>query len=434
MERQELLTHVKALRAEGKTIRHIASELGVHRSSVHRAVKALARLDVEDNPVPRISVREGERPAPTSSFADAGFVGRQHEMERLSNALADAILGRPNITMLVGEPGIGKTRLSQELASYARSCGARVLQGRCYESMGRPPYWPCVQAILSYTRDCDPERLRSEMGAGASDIAAIVPELRTMLPGLESPADLEPEHARMRLFDSIVTFLKAAARSQPQVLVLDNLHWADVPSLLLLEFMSQELEDARILTIATYRDTDVSLDHPLSRTLGELTKVPHFQRISLTGLTLGDVGTLIERVSGTVPAPALTEQVHQRTEGNPLFVTEVVRLLAQDGVLVGQVEKSSQPTFVIGRPKGISDLETLPLQPDPESRSARIPEGVREAIGTRLYRMSEDCKLALSVASVVGREFGLELLKRLLPEITDDRLLEALDEALAARV
>lgn len=200
MGRQELLAYVKA-RTEGKTIRCIASELGVHRSSVHRAVKAVARLDPGENPLPKMSGRVDERPTATSSFADAAFVGRQQEMERLRNALGDAMLGRPSITMLVGEPGIGKTRLSQELASYAPSCGAKVLLGRCYESMGMPPYWPWVQAILSHARDCDPEPLSSQMGAGAADIAEIVPELQTILPGLKPPAGLEPEHARMRLFD-----------------------------------------------------------------------------------------------------------------------------------------------------------------------------------------------------------------------------------------
>jgi predicted ATPase len=195
----------------------------------------------------------------------------------------------------------------------------------------------------------------------------------------------------MRLFDSIVTFLKAATRSQPLILVLDNLHWADFSSLLLLEFAMQELGEARILTVCTYRDNEVSLDHLLSRTLGELTKEPHFQRLPLGGLTEGDVGTLIETVSGVVPSRTLIEQVHKRTEGNPLFVTEMIRLLSSE--MGADAESNSDPSE------------------SQDGWNVKIPEGVREAIGTRLYRLSPETNRVLGIASVVGREFGLELLR-----------------------
>jgi len=415
MERQDLLERVRALRGSGRTVRSIASELGVHRSSVHRAVKALAKMGERQTPLTKRPVLDlaGSKFAPSPALG--AFVGRDREMEQLSSALEQSMSGRPHLMMLVGEPGIGKTRITQEISNRAQSRGFMVLRGRCYESMGTPPYWPWVQAILSYARDCDPERMRSEMGIGASDIAEIVPELRAILPALELSAGLEPEQARMRLFDSIVTFLKSAGQSQPLILVLDNLHWADTSSLLLLEFMSQELGQAQILTIGTYRDTEVSREHPLYRTLGELTKGPHFQRIPLSGLMQNDVGSLIELISGTAPSLSLTEQVHKRTGGNPLFVIELVRLFAREKDVVGSIES--------GYATGAD-----------ESWSGEIPEGVREVIGTRLYRMSEECNQALAVASVVGREFGLELLKRLMPEITEDRLLKDLDEALAAKV
>ena len=307
-----------------------------------------------------------------------------------------------------GEPGIGKTRTAQELATYAGLRGAQVLWGRCYEEQGAPPYWPWVQAIRSYVRDIDPEQLRSDMGAGAADIAEVVSDVREQLPGLDAPPQLDsPEQARFRLFDSITAFLKSAGRRKPLVLVLDDLHWADHPSLLLLEFVARELANARVMVVGTYRDMELSRQHPLSQTLGQLTRERLFQRVLLRGLDREDVGRFIELASGMTPSAGMLEAVHRQTEGNPLFVTEVVRLLVQEGEL------------------------TLDRAGQRDSWSVRIPEGVREVIGRRLDRLSERCNETLTLASVVGREFTLEQISPLIEDMTGDRLLE---EALAARV
>ena len=179
-----------------------------------------------------------EAPMPQQP-AVSGFVGRERELEELRTALDDAVSGQGRMVMLAGEPGIGKTRIARELASYAEQQGARVLWGWCYDQEGAPPYWPWAQPIRAYVQVTDAERLRSEMGLGATDIAEIVPELRGKLPDLEPPPALEPEQARFRMFDSITSFLKNASRAQPLVLVLDDLHWADTSSLLLLEFPGQ---------------------------------------------------------------------------------------------------------------------------------------------------------------------------------------------------
>ena len=165
---------------------------------------------------------------------------------------------------LVGEPGIGKTRTSQELATYANLRNAQVLWGRCYEEQGVPPYWPWVQAIRSYVREKDPQELSAEMGSGASEIAEIVSDVRERLPGLPAASTLEPEQARFRLFDSITAFLKSASLKQPLVLVLDDLHWSDKPSLMLLQFVARELSGCRLLLVGTYRDMELSRQHPLS--------------------------------------------------------------------------------------------------------------------------------------------------------------------------
>jgi predicted ATPase len=248
------------------------------------------------------------------------------------------------------------------------------------------------------------------MGAGAADIAGIVSDVSEKLADLAAPPELEPEQARFRLFDSITAFLKTASQRQPLVLVIDDLHWADHPSLLLLEFVARELAGSRLMVIGTYRDMELSRRHPLSLTLGELSRDRLFQRVLLRGLSQEDVGRFIELVSGFVPPQGLVEAVHRQTEGNPLFVTEVVRLLVQEGELTP--ERASQQ----------------------DSWSVRIPEGVREVIGRRLDRLSERCNETLTIASVIGREFTLSHVLPLTDDMTEDRLLEVLEEALSARV
>ncbi|MCH8207119.1 MAG: protein kinase, partial [Chloroflexi bacterium] len=345
------------------------------------------------------------------SLAGGVFAGRQDEVGQMKDALEDALSGSGRLMMLAGEPGVGKTRTAQELAVYAGLRGARVVWGRCYEGDGAPPFWPWVQAIRSITQMAGVEHLRSAMGAGAWDIAEIVPEVRQRLGDLETPPALDdPQQARFRLFDSMATFLKNITRDRPLTLILDDLHEADKPSLLLLEFLAREMGSSRLLVIGTYRDAELTRRHPLSQTLGELAKESAFHRIQLRGMGREDVKRFIELTAGIEPSTQLVRAVYSHTDGNPLFVNEVVRLLVQEGGLArGQQAKAT--------------TEVL-----------RIPEGVREAIGRRLDRLSEESNRALTVASVVGRSFSLDQLVRLIEDQTEDRLLEALEEALGARI
>ena len=318
--------------------------------------------------------------------------------------------------MLVGEPGIGKTRTAQELSDEAVTRGAQVLWGWSYEEEGAPPYWPWVEPIRSYVQRRSPEQIRSEMGPGAADIAEIVPEIRRKLPDLEAPPALAPEQARFRLFDSITTFLKSASQSQPLLLVLDDLHWADQPSLLLLQFVARQMADSCLMVVGCYRDVELSRQHALSETLAHLSREPVYHRQLLRGLSLEDTGSFIEVTTGSHVSQRLAEVVYSHTEGNPFFMSELTRLLSER-------EELREP--VIGGPEGI-----------------RIPEGVREVIGQRLNRLSGDCNRVLSTAAVIGREFNLALINRLieLPSagsqqaISEDGLLEALEEALVARL
>jgi class 3 adenylate cyclase len=344
---------------------------------------------------------------PLDRLAEGVFVGREAEIETLRKGVEDALSARGRVLLLVGEPGIGKTRTSEELTTYARMRGAQVLWGRCYEGEGAPAYWPWVQIIRSYVNDRDPKQLVSEMGPGAADIAEVVSDVRERLPGLPVPPQLDPEAARFRLFDSVTSLLKNASNTEPLVLVVDDLHWADRPSLLLLQFLARELGSSRILLLGTYRDVELGRQHPLEQTLAELARTQLSNRVLLRGLTEADVGRFLELTSGKVPPAQLVEAVYRETEGNPFFVHEVVQLLGSDGRLE--------------HPEKI------------ESWSLEIPQGVRQVVGRRLSALSEECNELLAIASVMGREFDFSILAKT-AEPPEDRVLELIEEAEDARI
>jgi len=336
------------------------------------------------------------------------FVGRHHEIEALRTALDAAREGGGRLVLLAGEPGIGKTRTALELTAHATKSDARIVWGRCHEEAGAPPYWPWVQIIRAIAAVRDAADLRADLDAGAGDIADIVPDIRARLPDLDAPAALsDPSETRFRLFGSIARFLINTSRRQTLALVLDDLHWADVPSLRLLEFLAQEMGDSRLLVVGTYRETELSRQHRLSDTLGALARVPHAVRLHLSGLSAEDVRRFVATAAGVVPPLWLTSAIHDQTEGNPLFVREVVRFLAQEG------QFSAAPAA---------------------AASIRLPEGVREVIGRRLNLLPAACNDILAVAAVIGREFPLDVLLRACQPRTEDSVLEALDEAMAARI
>jgi hypothetical protein len=355
----------------------------------------------------RVEPSEPPSANPLDRLASGVFVGREAELEALRAGLDAALSGRGQVLLLVGEPGIGKTRTSEELATYARLRGAQVLWGRCYEGEGAPAYWPWMQIIRAYVHEHDPQALLSEMGTGAADIAEVVSEVRQRLPGLPTPPKLDPDQARFRLFDSISSFLRNASQQSPLVLVLDDLHWADKPSLLFLQFLARELEGARLLLLATYRDVEVGRQHPLEQTLAELARAERADRVLLRGLGEDDVARFLELSAGRTPVAPLVEAVYRETEGNPFFVHEVVRLLQSDGRL-------DHPEQVV-------------------SWSVEIPQGVRQVVGRRLDALGEACNRVLTVASVTGREFELRVLARA-AEIPEDETLELLEEAEDARI
>jgi tetratricopeptide (TPR) repeat protein len=252
-------------------------------------------------------------------------------------------------------------------------------------------------------RTCDSEQLTTELGSGAADVAELVPDVRERLAGVPAPSrSRDPDTARFRLFDSTAAFLRRAAVTKPLLLVLDDLHAADTPSLILLQFLARELAEARILVVAGYRDTELTRGSPLTLTLAALRRESVTRALPLSGLARGDVGHFIHLTTGTEAPESLVNAINAQTEGNPLFLGEVVRLLAQEGRLPATGEA------------GLPHLG--------------IPQGVREVISLRLGHLSERCNEILTLASILGREFRLDALERV-SELSSDDILEHLDQA-----
>src|SRR5450432_2602283 len=202
------------------------------------------------------------------------IVGRARELGVFRAAFDRMLAGRRQLVLISGEPGIGKTHCAEALADVAEDQGALVLWGRCHEQAGPPPYWPWVQILRAYVDSSSLDELRLNMGTAVRDIAALVPELLDASNYTQqiTGAITDSSPARFRTFDAVRQFLHQATQQVPITLVLDDLHWADAPSLSLLEFLSQELVRSRLLIVGTFRDTDASRKAPLRSTLGALSR------------------------------------------------------------------------------------------------------------------------------------------------------------------
>jgi tetratricopeptide (TPR) repeat protein len=333
------------------------------------------------------------------------LVGRDGELAELLAGLDDAACGTGRLFLLAGDPGIGKSRLAYEAAARARDRGFKVAWGRCWEAGGAPAYWPWVQALRAVVRGVGSEELVPQLGAGAPFVAQLVAEVAEMLPDVRPPAPMEAEGARFGLFDAVATFLRNAGAGQPLMVVLDDLHAADAPSILLLRFVARELGEARVLVLGAYRDMELDRGHPLAVALAELSREPATRHVPLSGLDEAGVARLIQEITGVVPREGVAAAVHRCAGGNPLFVGEVARLLAAEG----RLERAG----------------------DPAGLELAIPEGIRGVIGRRVARLPEPCGRVLALASVFGREFSLPPLEEL-SGLSAGELLDVLDVGSAA--
>ena len=339
------------------------------------------------------------------------FVGRESERVQAEQVWARATEGRHQLLLLAGEPGIGKTRFAMEFARSRAPDGATVLIGRCDEE-ALIPYQPFVEALTWYARVCAEPELRGQLAAigGGAELAPLVPELVRRLPDLPSPPPMSPDAERYRLFEAVATLLAQAAARHPVLLVLDDLHWADKATLLMLRHIVRSSDHAAVCIVGTYRESELARTHPLSDVLTDLRREQSVTRLSLRGLDELHVSRLIASLVGGDAPRALASYVAERTDGNPFFVSETLRHLAETGVLAQMRQRSSAHLGELG-----------------------LPEGVKEVIGRRLSRLTPECNRVLALAAVVGREFDVAVLEAL-EDLPGDRLLDALDEARHAQL
>jgi predicted ATPase len=280
--------------------------------------------------------------------------------------------------------------------------------GHCYEEGSLSlPYLAFVEALRSYVLSREVKDLREELGTGAADVARIVSEIRERLKVKLRPQK-DPEEERYRLLQAVTSFLTNAACVQPLLVVLEDLHDADKGTLDMLTHVSRHLAGTRLLIVGTYRDVEVDRSHPLSAALAELRRVSTYGRVILRGLNADEVRRMLESITRESVPWGLAEAVHRQTEGNPLFVQEVVRYLAEEG-LITQKEGRWRPT------------KDTPLE-------MNIPEGLWDVIGKRLSLISKQCNQLLSVASVIGREFAIDTLRAVVG-MNEDIFVSALKDA-----
>jgi tetratricopeptide (TPR) repeat protein/predicted Ser/Thr protein kinase len=335
------------------------------------------------------------------------LVGREAERAELRRRLEEALAGRGSLVLIGGEPGIGKTRLAEEILHEARGRGCVVHVGHCYEMEGAPPYVPFVEILEHAARVVPPAVLREDLGDAASEVARLMPELRRIFPDIPPPIELPPEQQRRFFFNGYLEFVERSSRRGPMAVVLEDLHWGDEPTLLLLQHVAQAVSSLPILGLGTYRDVELDVTRPFAKVLESLQRQHVATRLMLRRLPASGVEQMLDAMSGQKSPPSLARVIHDETEGNPFFVAEVFQHLAEEGKLFDAE----------GRWRTDLHLDSL-----------EVPEGVRLVLGRRLERLGDTSRRVLTTAAVVGRTFRLRLLEAL-EEAQPDVVLDALEEA-----
>ena len=358
---------------------------------------------------------DGDPPAApdvaTTPEAPRPFVGRRVEFDKLVARLDAIAGGTGTLVLLGGEPGVGKTRLSEELLAEARQRGMLALTGHCYEE-GQAPFAPFIEILEQLLREMPVGVLRDALGEDAADLTRLVPKIRSVLNDVPEPAELEPEQQRRVLFNAVLDLFRRLSARQPVVLLLDDLHWADEATVGLLQHLVPHLSDLALLGVGTYRDVELDVGKPFEKAMATLVRQKQAVRVPVRRLPETAVAELLTALGNSEPPASLVEAIFQETEGNPFFVGEVFHHLSEEGKLFD---------------------ESGAWKPDLTVDELDVPEGVRLVVGRRLERLSEATPTMLTSAAVVGRRFDLTLVEAL-GDVDSEAFLAAIEEAEAAQL
>lgn len=352
------------------------------------------------------------QPEPPLKDALTPFVGRDAPRGELRLRLRRARRGEGSIFMIGGEPGVGKSRLAEEIGAEARRRGFSVLTGHCYEAPGDLPYMPWVEIVETVARLLGTDATLEIMGANASALAQMVPELRLICPEIEFPIQLPAEQQRRYLFTCVREFLTRVSSTRPLVLVFEDLHWADESTLTLLDHLTEWVAAMPVLVLATFRDAATEMPAHLEAMLAQVPRRRAAHLMSLPRHSHREVAAMVEAITGRAPPLTLTSALYRQSDGNAFFVEELLRHLDETGRLFD---------------------ETNDFRQDLMQEDFGIPANVMLVTRHRLRRFSKTARDVLAVAAVVGRSFPFGLLEQVAPAHGSD-LLDIVDEAERAQI
>jgi tetratricopeptide (TPR) repeat protein len=358
-----------------------------------------AAAEIRWDPLPAPAV---PLPARLEVARPTAFVGRRPELDRLEPLFVLASQGSRQVVLLGGEPGIGKSRLARELAVAAHARGATVLQGRCDEDL-RMPYQPFVEALTHLVEHADEGVLTRHVDEHGGELGRLVAALGRRLPAAPGPRGVDGDTERYLLFGAVAGLLAAEQAHRPVVLFLDDIQWADTPTLLLLRHLVTADVRLRLTLVATFRSTELDDEHPLAKLLADLHREPDITRLELEGLGADAVAELAGAATGQdLDSAALdaARTLQRRTSGNAFFVTEILR------------HEAAGP--------GATTAALL---------AAPVPGSVRDVLDRRLQRLGDGMREALAAAAVIGQEFDLDLVGRMLDDGGLDAIAAAVDVA-----
>ena len=353
-----------------------------------------------------------ELPGSLRPISTSPFVGRAGELEKLRTLMPRAEGERRRVALLAGEPGAGKSRLAREFAGQVATEGTLVLYGAC-DAAVRTPYGPFVEALERLVLVTDATELRAALGAGGGELTRLLPHLPARCGEFSEPVEADPDTERHRLHTAVAELLANVSRTRPILLVLEDGHWADAATLLLLRHLARSAWSARLLILATFRDSESDVPGELSETLADLRRSDDVVRMRLQGLSGSEISDLVSRAAGSAPDSKLGElatTIHDLTGGNAFLVCELWRALLETGtveVAGGRVR--------VTRP--LADLGT--------------PASVREVVSQRLSRLAPKTIELLELAATAGPEFELEPVRRA-AELAESELLASLEEAVGS--